>query len=229
MSRRRLVLLALLAAAIAAGVALDLGRFLRLDELQARRGELEAAFHSHPLATATAFFAVYVAVALLAIPGAAVLTIAAGAIFGLVRGTVLVSFAATAGALLSFLASRYLFRDAVAARFGDRLRAVDEGIARDGAAYLFGLRLVPVFPYFLVNPLVGLTALPARTFAWVSQLGMLPATVVYVNAGTRLADVRSIDGILSPGTVLAFALLGALPFAAKWIARTVGSGAGAAS
>lgn len=229
MSRRRMALLVLLAAAIAAGVALDLGRFLRLDELQARRGELEAAFRSQPLATAAAFFAVYVAVALLAIPGAAVLTIAAGAIFGLVRGTVLVSFAATAGALLSFLASRYLFRDAVAARFGDRLRAVDEGIARDGAAYLFGLRLVPVFPYFLVNPLVGLTALPARTFAWVSQLGMLPATVVYVNAGTRLADVRSLDGILSPGTILAFALLGALPFAAKWIARAFGSGAGAAS
>jgi len=211
-----------LAAAIVAGYAFDLGRFLRLEELQARRGELQAAFVAHPFATAAVYFAVYVAVALLAIPGAAVLTIAAGAIFGLAWGTVLVSFAATAGATLSFLASRYLFRDAVAARFGDRLRTVDEGIARDGAAYLFTLRLVPVFPFFLVNPLVGLTSLPASTFAWVSQLGMLPATVVYVNAGTRLAEVRSLDGILSPGTLLAFALLGVFPIAAKGVARVVG-------
>lgn len=200
---------------------LDLGRFLRLEELQARRSELVDAFGAHPVATSAAFFVVYLAVALLAIPGAAVLTVAAGAIFGLVRGTVLVSFASTLGATLAFLASRYLFRDAVVARFGDRLRAVDEGIAREGAVYLFTLRLVPVFPYFLVNPLVGLTSLPVRTFAWVSQLGMLPATVVYVNAGTRLAEVRSLDGILSPGLLLSFALLGAFPLVARWVARAV--------
>ena len=220
MARQRLALLLLLAILVAAWVVLDLGRFLRLEELQGRRGALVEAFGARPFATAAAFFAIYVAVALLAIPGAAVLTIAAGAIFGLLRGTLLVSFASTLGATLSFLASRYLVRDAVTARFGDRLRAVDEGIARGGAAYLFTLRLVPVFPYFLVNPLVGLTSLPARTFAWVSQLGMLPATVVYVNAGTRLAEIRSLDGILSPGMLISFALLGALPFVARWIAGT---------
>ncbi|MFM7736926.1 MAG: TVP38/TMEM64 family protein [Alphaproteobacteria bacterium] len=223
---RRIALALLVAAFVVAWFALDLGRFLRLDELQARRGDLEEAFRTRPLRVVAGFFAAYVAVSLLALPGAAVLTMAAGAVFGLVRGTVLVSFASTLGATIAFLASRYLFRDAVARRFGDRLRTVDEGIARDGAAYLFTLRLVPVFPFFLVNPLVGLTSLPARTFAWVSQLGMLPGTVVYVNAGTRLADVRSLDGILSPGLLLAFALLGVFPLAAKWIARAVAGSRG---
>ena len=226
MTRRRVALAIAMLAAVAAWFALDLGRFLRLDELQARRGDLEAAFRARPVATAAAFFALYVAVAALSIPGAAVLTLAAGAIFGLVRGTVIVSFASTAGATLAFLASRHLLRDAVAARFGDRLRAVDEGIARDGAAYLLGLRLVPVFPFFLVNLLVGLSSIPARTFAWVSQVGMLPATIVYVNAGTRLAEVRSLDDVLSPGLVLALVALGVLPVAGRWIARAAGSKGG---
>lgn len=221
MTRRRLVLAVLLAALVAAWFALDLGRWLRLEELQARRAGLEGVFRDRPLATAAGFFALYVAVAALSVPGAAVLTLAAGAIFGLVRGTVLVSFASTIGATLAFLSSRYLLRDAVAARLGGRLRAVDRGIARDGAGYLFTLRLVPVFPFFAVNLVAGLTALPVSTFAWVSQVGMLPATIVFVNAGTRLAEVRSLDGILSPGVLLSFAMLGAFPPLARAAARAI--------
>lgn len=219
MDRRRLALAMALLGLVVAWFALDLGRFLRLEEIQVRRAALAGAFRARPATTAAVFFALYVAVAALSIPGAAVLTVAAGAIFGLARGTILVSVASTIGATLAFLSSRYLFRGAVEARLGDRLRAVDEGVARDGAAYLFGLRLVPVFPFFVVNLLLGLTRLPATTFAWVSQLGMLPATIVFVNAGTRLAEIRSLDGVLSPGVLAAFALLGLLPVAARLLLR----------
>jgi uncharacterized membrane protein YdjX (TVP38/TMEM64 family) len=153
----------------------------------------------------------------LSLPGAALLTLAGGAVFGLLWGVVIVSFASSIGATLAFLISRFLLRDWVQQRFGQRLQAIDEGVKREGAFYLFTLRLVPVFPFFLVNLLSGLTGMKARTFYWVSQLGMLAGTVVYVNAGTQLAKIDSLSGILSPGLLGSFALLGVFPLLARKI------------
>jgi pyruvate/2-oxoglutarate dehydrogenase complex dihydrolipoamide dehydrogenase (E3) component/uncharacterized membrane protein YdjX (TVP38/TMEM64 family) len=205
----------LAAAAIAAFFAFDLGRYLSLDVLKARQEALQAYASANPLQSAAIFFGIYVAATALSIPGAVILTLAAGAVFGFWRGLLIVSFASTIGATLAFLAARFLLRDFVTRRFGERFKAIDQGIARDGAFYLFTLRLVPLFPFFLINLLMGLTALPALTFYWVSQLGMLAGTAVYVNAGTRLAQLDSVRGILSPGLLLSFALLGVFPLAAK--------------
>lgn len=192
---------------------------LSLESLKARQETLQTWTSAHPWQAAGGFLLLYVLVTGLSLPGAAVLTLAAGAIFGLVEGTVLASFASTVGATLAFLASRFVFRDALRARYGERLRTFDEGIARDGGFYLFTLRLVPVFPFFLINLLAGLTSLPARTFYWVSQAGMLPGTIAYVYAGTQLARIRSAGDIVSPGLLGAFALLGLLPLLMRWLAR----------
>jgi pyruvate/2-oxoglutarate dehydrogenase complex dihydrolipoamide dehydrogenase (E3) component/uncharacterized membrane protein YdjX (TVP38/TMEM64 family) len=215
MKTRRLLLLVLAAAAIAAFFVFDLGRYLSLDALKARQEALQAYAAAYPLQSAGIFFGIYVGATALSIPGATILTLAAGAVFGLWRGLLIVSFASAIGATLAFLAARFLLRDFVTRRFGDRLKAIDQGIARDGAFYLFTLRLVPLFPFFLINLLMGLTALPALTFYWVSQVGMLAGTAVYVNAGTQLAQLESVRGILSPGLLLSFALLGIFPLAAK--------------
>ncbi|SMP44006.1 FAD-dependent oxidoreductase [Noviherbaspirillum suwonense] len=215
MKTRRLLLLLLAAAAIAAFFVFDLGRYLSLDVLKARQEALQAYAAMNPLRSAAIFFGIYVGATALSIPGAVILTLAAGAVFGLWRGLLIVSFASAIGATLAFLAARFLLRDFVTRRFGDRLKAIDQGIARDGAFYLFTLRLVPLFPFFLINLLMGLTNLPALTFYWVSQVGMLAGTAVYVNAGTQLAQLESVRGILSPGLLLSFALLGIFPLAAK--------------
>ena len=204
----------------------DLGRWLSFEQLQASREALSAHYASHPATTLAAFFAIYVAVAALAIPGAAVLTLAGGAMFGLGAGVIVVSFASSLGALLACLAARYLLRDLVRSRFARLLAAVDEGIAKDGTTYLLTLRLVPVFPFFLVNLLMGLTPIGALRFLIISQIGMLPATVVYVNAGTQLAAIRSPADILSPALLASLALLGAFPLIAKaavsaWARRRV--------
>jgi pyruvate/2-oxoglutarate dehydrogenase complex dihydrolipoamide dehydrogenase (E3) component/uncharacterized membrane protein YdjX (TVP38/TMEM64 family) len=205
--------------AIAAGLVLffwlDLDRFLSLESIASQQDRLEAWRAARPLTAAAAFFLAYVAVTALSLPGAAAMTLAVGAVFGLGWGLLIVSFASTIGATLAFLASRTLLRDWVQSRFGGRLRAVNEGIAKDGAFYLFTLRLVPLFPFFAVNLLMGLTPLRARTFYWVSQIGMLPGTLVYVNAGTRLASIDSVAGIVSPGLLLSFALLGLFPLLAR--------------
>ena len=190
-------------------------QWLTLDALKAQADALGAAVAANPWQAAGLFFLAYVLVAALSIPGAAVMTLAAGALFGLVEGTVLVSFASSIGATLAFLVARFGFRDALRARFGERLRDIDAGIARDGAFYLLTLRLVPAFPFFVVNLLSGLTSLPTRTFYWVSQLGMLPATIVYVLAGTQLAQIRSLGDILSPGLLGALVALGVLPLVLK--------------
>ncbi|MFN3630038.1 MAG: FAD-dependent oxidoreductase [Casimicrobiaceae bacterium] len=195
--------------------AFDLGQLLTLDALKSSREALAARISAAPVASALAFFALYVAVAALSLPGAAVLTLAAGALFGFTVGLVLVSFASTLGALLAFLAARYLFRDAVKARFGLALAPIDAGIAKDGAFYLLSLRLIPAFPFWLVNLLMGLTSMSARRYTWVSQLGMLPGTAVYVNAGTQLATIASPGDILSPGLLGSFVLLGIFPLIAK--------------
>ncbi|MDP3439527.1 MAG: FAD-dependent oxidoreductase, partial [Azonexus sp.] len=168
-----------------------------------------------------AYFFVYVVATALSFPGATLLTLAGGAIFGLLWGTVIVSFASTIGATLAFLISRFLLRDWVAGRFGQRLVAIDAGVKREGAFYLFTLRLVPVFPFFLVNLLFGLTAMKTRTYYWVSQLGMLAGTVVYVNAGTQLAKLDSLSGILSPGLLGSFVLLGIFPLMARKLVEIV--------
>jgi pyruvate/2-oxoglutarate dehydrogenase complex dihydrolipoamide dehydrogenase (E3) component/uncharacterized membrane protein YdjX (TVP38/TMEM64 family) len=184
---------------------------LTLANLKARQGELSAWTQAHWGLALAGFFALYVLATAVSIPGAAILTLAAGAIFGLLPGLVLVSFASSVGATLAFLAARFVLREPLQARYRERLQAIDAGITKDGAFYLFTLRLVPVFPFFLINLLGGLTALPVRTFYWVSQLGMLPGTLVYVFAGTQLARVENAKDVLSPGLIGAFVLLGVLP------------------
>jgi len=213
----RLLLLLLIVAAVAAFFLLGLGDALTLDALKARRGELAALLDARPLLLIGGFFLVYVAVTALSLPGAAVMTLAAGAIFGLVTGTIIVSIASTIGASLAFLSSRYVLRDWVQRRFGRRIEAIDRGIARDGAFYLLTLRLIPAFPFFLINLAMGLTAMRVLAFALVSQLGMLPGTMVYVNAGTQLARIESMSDILSPALIGSFVLLGLFPLIAKWL------------
>jgi pyruvate/2-oxoglutarate dehydrogenase complex dihydrolipoamide dehydrogenase (E3) component/uncharacterized membrane protein YdjX (TVP38/TMEM64 family) len=175
------------------------------------------------LEAALIYFAIYIAVTALSLPGATVMTLAGGAFFGLLWGTVLVSFASTVGATLAFLIARLLFRDAVQNRFGSSLRAVNAGVARDGAFYLFTLRLVPLFPFFVINLLMALTPIRTLVFFLVSQLGMFPATVVYVNAGTHLGKLDSLAGILSPGLVVSFTLLGLFPLIAKKLVDVIKS------
>ncbi|HEX9965979.1 MAG TPA: FAD-dependent oxidoreductase [Allosphingosinicella sp.] len=211
----KILLLLAIALAIGAFFILDLGAWLTLASLKARQAELAALVEARPLAAIAAFFLLYVAVTALSLPGAAILTLAAGAIFGLWEGTLIASFASTIGASLAFLSSRYLLRDWVKSRFGGRVAAVDRGIATDGAFYLLTLRLIPAFPFFLVNLAMGLTAMRLIPYALVSQLGMLPGTLVYVNAGTQLARIESTSDILSPGLLGSFVLLGLFPLLAK--------------
>jgi pyruvate/2-oxoglutarate dehydrogenase complex dihydrolipoamide dehydrogenase (E3) component/uncharacterized membrane protein YdjX (TVP38/TMEM64 family) len=219
MSRKhaiRLLILALFIAGLAAFILLDLGQYLSLDSLRANRDRLLGVVESHFLISLSVYVLVYIAMAALSLPGAAILTLAGGALFGVVAGSIAVSFASSIGATLVFLAARFLFRDSIQKRFGKRLEAVDRGVERDGAFYLLALRLVPVFPFWLINLLMALTRLRTWTFYWISQLGMLPATVVYVNAGTQLAQIDRPGDILSPGLIGAFVLLGLLPLLMRW-------------
>ena len=217
MDRRKLVVVAAIAALVVAFFALDLGRYLDLGFLQSQRDRLHGLFQARPFLVGAVFFAVYVAVTGLSLPGAVVLTLVAGAIFGLGWGTVIVSFASTLGATLAFLLARYLARDAVRRRFAGALDRIDGGVRRDGAFYLFTLRLVPVFPFFIINLAMGLTSMRVLVFALVSQAGMLAGTLVYVNAGTQLGELESLAGILSPALWLSFVLLGVFPLVAKKI------------
>jgi len=208
-----------LAALLLVGVVLffwlDLGRYLSLAGLQAQQANLAAWRDASPLQAALMFFAAYVAVTALSLPGAAVMTLAGGAIFGLGWGLLIVSFASSIGATLAFLASRWLLGAWVQQRFADRLAALNAGVARDGAFYLFTLRLVPVLPFFVINLAMGLTPMRPLTFYWVSQLGMLAGTAVYVNAGTQLAGITSLQGIVSPGLLGSLVLLGLFPLLAR--------------
>ncbi|MEE4639444.1 MAG: FAD-dependent oxidoreductase [Wenzhouxiangella sp.] len=215
----RLLLIAAFFAAIAAFFALDLGQFFSLETLRVQRDSLMEFTEQNLLLVLSAFMLVYITMAALSVPGAAVLTIAGGALFGVALGTIAVSFASTIGATLVFLAARFLFQDAVQKRFGRRLKAINEGVERDGALYLLALRLVPAFPFWVINLVMALTPIRTWTYYWVSQLGMLPATIVYVNAGTQLAQIESTGDILSPGLIGAFALLGLLPLILRWVLR----------
>jgi pyruvate/2-oxoglutarate dehydrogenase complex dihydrolipoamide dehydrogenase (E3) component/uncharacterized membrane protein YdjX (TVP38/TMEM64 family) len=214
---KKLAILAALAALIAAYVAFDLGQYLTLAGIKAGVAQWEAFYAANPVMVLAGFFAVYVAVTAASLPGAALMTLAAGALFGLVTGTILVSFASTLGATLAFLSSRHVLRDTIEARFGTRLRAINAGLERDGAFYLFTLRMIPAFPFFMVNLVMGLTRIRTATFVWVSQLGMLLGTIVYVNAGTQLARIESLSGIASPEVLGSFVLLGIAP----WIAKAI--------
>ena len=215
MKASKLLVLAIAAFAIAAFVMLDLGSFLSLDALRQSQDALAAQYAANPWALRAAYFAIYVVVASLSLPGAVILTLAGGGVFGLGWGLLLVSFASSIGATVSFLAARFVLRDVVQARFGARLADINQGVARDGALYLFSLRLIPVVPFFVINLAMGLTTMRTRTFYWVSQLGMLAGTAVYVNAGTRLAELQSLKDIASPQLLGAFVLLGVFPLVAK--------------
>ena len=221
MNLRKVALLIAVLLGIVAFFALDLNRYFSLDflkESQARFAELR---QTQPLQLAAGFFLIYVAVTALSLPGATIVTLAGGAIFGLGWGLLLVSFASSIGATLAFLTARFLLRDSVQSRFGQRLADMDKGIQKDGAFYLFTLRLIPVVPFFVINLLMGLTKMKAWTFYWVSQLGMLAGTAVYVNAGTQLGQIESLQGILSPGLLGSFVLLGLFPLIARKVVEAV--------
>ncbi|SNS95024.1 FAD-dependent oxidoreductase [Pseudomonas segetis] len=215
MNSRKILLMGVILALIASFFVFDLGQYLNLEALKAQQASLNAQVSAQPLLAAGIFFVIYVAVTALSLPGAALMTLLGGALFGLGEGFLLVSFASTMGATLAMLSSRFLLRDWVQERFGKRLASIDQGVEREGAFYLFALRLVPLFPFFLINLAMGLTRLPVRTFWWVSQLGMLPGTLVYVNAGRELGQLESLSGILSPGLIGAFVLLGIFPIIAR--------------
>ncbi len=216
------LLIAILMALVGTYFALDGARYLTLDAIRARQSELGTLYASHPLEVISIFFAVYVAVAALSLPGATLMTLVAGAIFGLLAGTILVSFASSIGAMLAFLGSRYLFRDAIERRFAARMAEIDRGIAKDGAFYLFMLRLVPIVPFFIVNLLMGLTRLHVGIFYVVTQIAMLAGTAVYVNAGTQLAKTQTLSDIVSPMLLASFALLGLFPWVAKRLVESRG-------
>jgi len=215
MTRTRWAVLAAVLVLIAAFFATGLHRYFTLEHLRASREAIVAYRDAQPLLASAAFFGTYVAFAALSLPAAGILTVAAGAIFGLAWGLALVSFASAIGATLAFLVSRFVLHDVIQRRFGDKLKAINAGIERDGAFYLFALRLVPLFPFFVINLLMGLTRMRVWTFYWVSQLGMLAGTIVYVNAGTQLAQLSSPRGILSLDLIGAFVLLGIFPLIAR--------------
>jgi len=215
MKKLIIIILAVFCAAIFYQLGLD--QYLTLEGIKNSQQQINQLNQQQPLLVALVFLSIYVIVTALSIPGAAVLTLAAGAFFGVFWGTVIVSFASSIGATIAFLLARYLFRESAQQRFASKLKAINQGIEKEGALYLFSLRLVPIFPFFMINLAMGLTPIRTVTFYWVSQIGMLAGTIVFVNAGTQLAQIDSLSGILSPALLLSFALLGVFPFIAKKI------------
>ncbi len=197
--------------------AFDLGQFLTLEYIKGQQHQIDALYAENKLLTLASFFLLYILVTGASLPGATILTLAAGAVFGLLNALILVSFASSIGASLAFVISRYLFRETVETRFGSSLKAINDGIEKDGAFYLFALRLVPAFPFFVINLVMGLTPIKLKTFYWVSQLGMFAGTIVYVNAGTQLGQINSAAEILSAELIISFVLLAMLPFVGRVI------------
>ena len=212
---KRIVVLATVVGVIVVFKILGLGQYFTLSYVKASQEKFAALYVDHRLMVIAAYMMIYILVTSLSLPGAAVMTLAGGALFGLWIGTLVVSFASAIGATLACLISRFVLRDWVQRKFGDKLKTVNEGIERGGGFYLFTLRLIPVFPFWLINLVMGLTKMPIRTFYGVSQVGMLAGTIVYVNAGKELAKINSLSGILSPVLILSFVLLGLFPIAAK--------------
>ncbi len=221
MNKSKMLLVLAVGALIAAFFIFDLGRFVSLEYVKAQQATISGYYQANPWQTTLIFFLIYVAATGLSLPGAAILTLVAGALFGLVKGVILVSFASTLGATLAFLTARFILRDSIQAKFGDKLKSFNAGIEKEGAFYLFTLRLVPAFPFFLINVLMGLTPMRMWTFFWVSQVGMFLGTVVFVNAGMQLAEITSLKGILNPGLIGAFVLLGIFPIIAKKVIERV--------
>lgn len=221
MKRSKITLVLIVAALLVAFFALDLGRFLDPDLLKQQQQNINSYYVDNPWRTISFYFVAYVLMAALSLPGAIWMTLFGGAIFGVVLGTVIISFASSIGATLAFLVARFLLRDWVQARFGGRLKAVDQGIERDGAFYLFSLRMVPIFPFWLINLLMGLTNIRTWVFYIVSQVGMLLATVIYVNAGSQLAKIENLGDILSPVLFVSLSLLGVFPLLAKKVVSMI--------
>jgi uncharacterized membrane protein YdjX (TVP38/TMEM64 family) len=211
----KLIIVAFIISAVAAFKIFGLGDYLTLSYLKESQERFTEMYRAHRLPVIGAYLGAYVIVAALSLPGAALMSIAGGALFGLWVGTFVVSFASAIGATVACFVSRFILRDWVARRFKDWFVVVDEGIAREGTFYLFTLRLIAIIPFFVINLVMGLTKMPLRTFYWVSQVGMLPATVVFVNAGKELGRIDSLSDILSPGLLVSFALLGIFPLATK--------------
>ncbi|MFT7560675.1 MAG: putative membrane protein YdjX (TVP38/TMEM64 family) [Flavobacteriales bacterium] len=199
----------------------DATRFLDLDYFASRRAELLDYVAQYPYQAVCSFIAIYILTATLSLPGGAVLTLIAGALFGVVWGSLYVSFASTIGASFAFLLSRFFFRESIQRRFGHRLTRINEGMEKEGALYLFGMRFVPLIPYFVVNLLMGLTTIKLWKFYLASQIGMLPATVIFVNAGTQISKIESISDVLSPQLMASFIILALFPLATKKIMRFV--------
>lgn len=220
---RKLAVLLVVALLVCAYLLFDLGRFLDLDYLKSVHGNAVALVADRPVVSTAVFFVLYVAVTAVSLPGAAVMTLAAGAVFGLWWGLLVVSFASALGATLAMLIARAVLGETVQRRFGAQLESVNRGLERDGGFYLFSVRMVPLFPFFVVNLVMGLTPIRTWTYYWVSQVGMLPGTFVYVFAGTQLATVEQISDVLSPGMIVALSLLGLFPLLARksvdWIRR----------
>ncbi|MEH0758259.1 TVP38/TMEM64 family protein [Vibrio sp. 16] len=217
------LILGIVLVALIAFLAMNFGQYLTLENAKAQQLALSDYISENFVFAALTYFFAYVAITAFSIPGAAVVTLLGAALFGFWTSLLLVSFASTIGATLAFLSSRFLLRDWVQGKFGDKLSAINQGVERDGAFYLFSLRLIPVFPFFLINLLMGLTPISVARFYFVSQLGMLPGTAVYLNAGTQLAQIESLSGIVSPSVLASFALLGLFPVIAKWVMNKIKS------
>ena len=212
---QRVLVIFAIAAVVVTFKFLGLGHYLTLSYLKESQAYFAGLYSDNPVAAIITYMTIYIVVTALSLPGAAVLTLAGGGLFGFTVGLVVVSFASSIGATLACLVSRFLLRDWVQNKFGDKLHSINRGIDEEGAFYLFSLRLVPIFPFFVINLVMGLTGMRLVTFYWVSQLGMLAGTMVYVNAGKELAKIESLSGILSPGLIISFVILGLFPISVK--------------
>ncbi|HIF9191369.1 TPA: dihydrolipoyl dehydrogenase [Photobacterium damselae] len=221
MDKRKLFLLGIIAAVIGIWLYFDLSQYFTLEQAKAQQLALQDTIQTHPVWASLVFFFAYVAVTALSLPGAAIMTLLGAALFGFWWSLVLVSFASTIGATLAFLFSRFILRDWVQTKFGSRLSAINDGVKNQGSFYLLSLRLIPVFPFFLINLLMGLTPIRAKQFFFVSQLGMLPGTAVYVNAGTQLGEINTLSGIISLPVLISLALLGLFPLIAKAVMNQI--------
>ena len=224
MKLKKIVILIVIAALIVAVKIFHLDQYLTLSSLKGSLDQLKALYKSHRLMVIAGYFVVYVLTTSLSIPGAAPLGIAGGALFGFWTATLVVSFASTIGATLACFVSRFLLRDWLQSKFGDKIAKINEGIEKEGAFYLFTLRLIPVFPFWMINLAMGLTKMSLIKFYWVSQIGMLPGTMVFVNAGKELAKIDSLKGIFSPSLIISFALIGIFPITVKKLVSLYRSG-----
>lgn len=213
----KFIVLILVAGLIFAIFKFDLLNYLSLDKLKSYQDELNSYYTEKPLLTIVIFMSIYIAATALSLPGATILTLAGGAVFGLIYGSIVVSFASTIGATLAFLAARYILGDSIQEKYKDRLQAINKGIEKEGALYLFTIRLIPAIPFFVINLLMGITKMPVAKYYFISQIGMLPATLVYVNAGSEISKIDSLSGILSPALIFSFVLLGLFPIITKKI------------